>query len=310
MKIFVVNLTNFFVPFLFFVIIAIAIPVTPRASKSLLFSSEKKNLLLTTVPNPRIIFVGGSNLSFGLNSQIIKDSLGMNPINTSIHASLGLKYMMESTLKYVKESDIIILVPEYSQYHRSINSGSEELMRIIFDVDILNLMDLSIIQIFNIIPYLPKYGMSKFKITEYFNVKESDIYSVNSFNEFGDAVSHWSLPRQEFRPYPQINTKFNPDVIKCIIQFGNELQKKNAILLISYPGFQSTSYNNSHKQIYNVQNKLEESGLFVIGKADRYKIPDSLMFNTPYHLSKNGVDYRTILLIEDISKALKKLDYN
>ena len=31
-------------------------------------------------------------------------------------------------------------------------------------------------------------------------------------------------------------------------------------------------------------------------------IPDKMMFNTPYHLNKNGVDYRTSLLIEDFQK--------
>jgi hypothetical protein len=32
-------------------------------------------------------------------------------------------------------------------------------------------------------------------------------------------------------------------------------------------------------------------------------MPDSMMFNTPYHLLKTGVDYRTQLLIEDIIKV-------
>ncbi|MEA2041760.1 MAG: hypothetical protein U9N85_04330 [Bacteroidota bacterium] len=36
---------------------------------------------------------------------------------------------------------------------------------------------------------------------------------------------------------------------------------------------------------------------------ERYKIPASMIFNTPYHLLKIGVDYRTELLIEDIKKV-------
>lgn len=34
-------------------------------------------------------------------------------------------------------------------------------------------------------------------------------------------------------------------------------------------------------------------------------MPDSLMFDSPYHLLKKGVDYKTQLLIEDLKTKLK-----
>lgn len=55
---------------------------------------NKKCQLLEDTPSPRIIFVGGSNLAFGLDSQRIKDSLNINVINYGLHAGIGLKYMM------------------------------------------------------------------------------------------------------------------------------------------------------------------------------------------------------------------------
>ena len=54
---------------------------------------NKKCQLLEDTPSPRIIFVGGSNLAFGLDSQRIKDSLNINVINYGLHAGIGLKYM-------------------------------------------------------------------------------------------------------------------------------------------------------------------------------------------------------------------------
>jgi len=303
MKRFIIKVIIFLFPAIALFLLGLFLPTTPRASKSLLMASINKNLLLKETQPPRIIFVGGSNLSFGLNSQMIKDSLQINPINTAIHASIGIKFMLDNTLEYVQNGDIIVLVPEYSHFYRSLNYGSEELMRTIFDVDLKNIKDLNVFQIVNIIPYLPKYSLTKFKINEYLNVKESDVYSVNSFNEFGDTYTHWVMEQQEFAPFGAINAEFNSDVLKYIEEFNIDLKRKGATLLVSFPGFQETSFNKSKIAIQKLKDELLKSSLLIIGTPDRYKIPDSLMFDTPYHLNKKGVDYRTKLLIEDIEKA-------
>lgn len=38
-------------------------------------------------------------------------------------------------------------------------------------------------------------------------------------------------------------------------------------------------------------------------------MPSSFMFNTPYHFTKQGVDYRTQLLIDDLIKILRDLKH-
>ena len=83
MRKFILKLVLFALPIVIIFLLALFTPTTPRASKSLLMSSINKDSLLKNTPSPRIIFVGGSNLSFGLNSQMIKDSLSLNPATTS-----------------------------------------------------------------------------------------------------------------------------------------------------------------------------------------------------------------------------------
>lgn len=300
---FIKKIVIFILPIVAVIILGIFLPTTPRASKSLLMASVNKNLLLKSTTSPRIIFVGGSNLSFGLNSQIIKDSLQINPINTAIHASIGIKFMLDNTLDYVQNGDIVVLVPEYSHFYRSLNFGSEELMRTIFDVNLKNIEYLNNFQIKNIFPYLYKYSLTKFNPNEYINVNESDVYSVNSFNQFGDTYTHWGMEQQAFSSYPPITDKFNYEVIKYIEEFSFAVKGKGAILLVTFPSFQETSFNKSIVAIQKVEDKLFKSSLMVIGTPERYRIPDSLMFNTPYHLNKQGVDYRTKLLIQDIEKT-------
>ncbi|MBW8049398.1 MAG: hypothetical protein FVQ77_03455 [Cytophagales bacterium] len=305
MKKFIIKAIWFIIPFFLIVILGLVLPTTPRASKSFLMSANKKDSLLQNVPSPRIIFVGGSNLSFGLNSKIIKNSLNINPINTAISASIDLKFMMDNALQYIKKGDIIVLVLEYSYFHRDVNSGSEELSRAIFDVNISKINLLNSTQLINIILFMPKYALSKYKITEYINVKESDVYSVNSSNEFGDTYTHWNMQQQKFPPFEQINTPFNFEIIEKIKEFHSAIKEKGASLYLSYPGFQATSFNNSIEQIHKVEQELKKTDLTILGTAERYKIPDSMMFNTPYHLNKNGVDYRTKMFIEDFNNAIR-----
>ena len=303
MKKFLIKTLLFILLLLLVVIVGFLLPVTPRASKSLLYAKIQKDSLSKNTDSPRIIFVGGSNLSFGINSQMIKDSLQLNPINTAIHASIGLGYLMNNTLKYVRKGDIIILAPEYSHFYGRSIYGGEELLRTICDIDATKLLNLDKEQLKNISKYILKYSFSKFKPTEYWGFKESDVYSVNSFNKYGDACAHWTMKQQKFPSFDAIRNTYNPNAIKLINKFKNELENKGAKLYITFPSYQATSYDKSIKQIKRVEKELISNKFQLLGTPERYRMPDTMMFNTPYHLLKKGVDYRTKLLIEDIKKV-------
>jgi hypothetical protein len=305
---FIFKILLFFSALLFIFFIGIFLPATPRASKSLLFAKIAKDSLMENVPSPRVIFVGGSNLSFGLNSQMIKDSLGLNPINTAIHANLGIEYMLDNSLNYIKAGDKIIVAFEYYLYYDHYAYGNEELLRMILDVSPDGIMELRKEQWANIYSFLPKYSFSKFKPTEYFNfIKPKQfltftnrIYSVTSFNEYGDAVGHWELEKENFEPFGLIGESFNHAVITELLNYNKKLEQRGAVLYITFPGYQATSYENSKAEIIEVEAELKKNNFVLLGNPERYKIPDSLMFNTPYHLVKEAIDLRTMLLIEDL----------
>lgn len=307
MKKLIIRILVFCIPLVVFILLGPLLPTTPRASKSLLMSCIKKDSLLKHSPSPRIIFIGGSNTSFGLNSQMIKDSFDVNPINMGIHASLGIKYMIDNYLENIKNEDIVVLIPEYHHFFRDINFGSKELMRIVFDVNHVKLKTLNCQQFFKILPYIPGYSLTKLKPKEYLETGKNVAYSVDSFNEYGDVNAHWSLESLDVTPFKSINGKFNYAVIKKIQELDVATRSKGGILLVSFPCYQEASFNNMVDQILEVEEELIKSNLNVIGTSGKYKMPDSLMFDSPYHLNKKGVDHRTQLLIEDIAKAIPSL---
>lgn len=306
MRHFLCEILLFTIVLTFFILIGLFLPPTPRASKSLLAASVQKDSLMKNVEFPRIIFIGGSNLSFGLNSQMIKDSLKLNPVNTGIDAAIGLIYMMDNALQYVKEGDIIILIPEYEQFYGSFSYGSEELLHLIFDINPSNIKLLKAKQLLNIIPYIPKYTISKFKPKEYSNFQETDLYGVSSFNKYGDVYSDLRSERKIFESAKPITKKYNKSVIKSIKKFNSEIERKKAILFVSFPDFQDLSYQTYLEQIKKIENEYNFNGLRIIGNPQRYMMPDSLMFDTPAHLIKTGVNYRTRLFIEDFKSTYRQ----
>jgi hypothetical protein len=297
-----------FVLFGFVVIfLIISLPASPKSSNSLLFISKNKELLLQKKKGQRIIFLGGSNLSFGLNSKILKDSLGLNPVNMGLLASLGLKYMMSQYLKNAKKGDIVVLVPEYQQYLGDFSNGSdgEELARLVFDVDFKNLFILNTSQRFHVFSKLPKILRSRFSLDEYLWYDFDFIYSRYVYNNFGDVDGKYLTKKKNFKPYKSLNNDFiNFNLINDIIHFRNSLKFKGIKFYISFPGYQETSYKNSSKKIIQIHSILRYKRFELIGKPEIFKMKEEYMLNSPYHLNKQGVNRRTQLLIKYLKPVL------
>ncbi|WP_316788088.1 hypothetical protein [Pedobacter frigoris] len=284
---------------------ALFLPTDQFVRKSLFFSQIDKNNLLKTTPGPRIIFIGGSNLSFGLDGKIIKDSLNINPINTSIHASLGLKYVIKNTSKYIRQNDIVVIAPEYHQFYGHTADGEIELLTMIIDVSPETKSLIGFKQFLQLLKFVPKYFSSKINPLTHFMRADTSvgIYDRLSFNRYGDAYKHWNLKR-EIVPPITIEGNFNKEIIDILVDFDKEIRSKNAKLFVTYPGYQGLSYKKGNAKISRIQSELSKTNLSILGNPKRYEMPDSLIYNTPYHLTREGVVKRTILLISDIKNQL------
>jgi len=309
MKLFVKRLSLFCSMLLLLFIIGLCLPSTPRASKSLLFAKHHKDSLLANCPSPRIIFIGGSGLCLGLNSKLIKDSLGLNPINTAICGAIGLSYMMASVDEYIRPGDIVIISPEYQFFYGRNSYGGEDLLRTVLEVSPNTINLLSFRQWMNIYRYLPKYSFSKFNLLEYLDTRINIVYSVNSFNDFGDEYMHWNSDKIGCSTYNPILEEFNPNVIEELKEFKKNIMSKGAFLYMTFPGLQASSFEILRDQIIRVQSELIKGGFVLLGSPERFKFSDSLIYDAPYHLTKVGLDLRTHLLIEDLEKRFKTLTY-
>jgi hypothetical protein len=282
------------------------LPANKRITTRLYYGKIAKDNLLENIPEKRIIFVGGSNVSFGINSQMVKDSLDLNPINTAIHAGIGLEYMLQNISEYLQKDDLVIIIPEYGHFTEKTIYGGSEMLITFFEVDGCKTWDkLSVDQIKLILREVPLYCLKKINPTNYFGeFKENGIYGRLSFNEFGDAVKHYGLPNKPIKPMskPHLKEDFNPASMEILNDFQNFAEEKGAKVYLSYPAFHSSTSRPSLAFIDYIDSLLISSNFNVISDPNNYIMSDSLFFNTYYHLNKPGVDIRTSNLILDLKK--------
>jgi hypothetical protein len=274
---------------------------SPKTNRQMHIQKSKDSLLVNEV-SPRILFIGGSNLTYGLDSQLIKDSLGLNPINTAIHAGIGLKYMLRHNINYVREGDVIIIAPEYQQFYGDFANGESVLLSLLFEVS-YDFYNLDLKQSLHLLGFSGEYLSSKLKIWK--NLKsdksiQNDLNSLDSYNAYGDINRHWSLPKpQTFTSY-DLQGNFNYEIIKLLLEYKNITDKRKATLYITFPSLDDLSFNQSKREIKFIESILVKNGFKILGTPEKYSFNDSLIFNTSYHLTGKGANLRTLKLINDL----------
>lgn len=285
--------------------LAFLLPPTPHSLQSYNFASQKQDSILIHTSTPRIIFVGGSNLCFGLNSYMVKQALALNPVNTGLHGGVTPRYMFENTLRHIKKGDVIILALEYDHFYTSYDPATPTLFEVISYAWREKIELLSWSQIIQYLKFVPKFAANKFMPTLYFNPKPHLIYNPYSFNQYGDNEVHWNSEKNEYTPIT-LKGKWHPEVIAKVKAFENRAKDRGARVYVTFPSFDEVSFANSKVKIQRVEKALHDYNFNILGSASRYAMPKEMMFDGHYHLNKKGLDYRTKLFIEDYKKYKDK----
>ncbi|UKT63242.1 hypothetical protein [Pedobacter mucosus] len=295
-----------FIPVLLFLIIGLFYPPNKLVLNGLIYSKLDKDSLMANVKGPRIILIGGSNLTFGLQSKIIKDSLGYNPINAGLTASIGLIYLLKNTQRFIKKGDVIVISPEYQLFFGKKSYGEADLLTLILNAspDTKNLVEP--LQYPSLIKFVPKFIGSKFNPIIFFKNTDNVVgpYERKAINEYGDAFIHWNMIAKKSIPTLTIDDKFNKKVIQSIIDFRLKAESKGAKLFITFPPYQRVSFNSSIQQIKEIVIKLKQEKFALLGNPEKFAFEGNFFFDTAYHLTGKGALKRTLLLVQDLKKVL------
>ena len=295
--------------------IMIIIGVAPKDKNNYLMKIIDIHKTLNITKSPRLILVGGSNLAFGIDSNRIQESIHMPVINTGLHAGMGLKFMIEDLKPYIREGDVIVIVPEYEHfYDNSLNGddgGSLTYMVLKSVPREITYIDNSQIKfVLKGIPSILRQDLSneiKYILGKSYLTSSDVIYRRDGFNDKGDVVTHLNMkPISISGKILNENSKYNKETITYLNEFKDFSNKKNAVVYFDFPCIPGGMYT-TNKINYTYEQIKSKLSFNIIGSPDEYVFPSSYFFDTLYHLNAAGRQIRTEKLINDL-RNVKELN--
>jgi hypothetical protein len=270
---------------------------------------DKYDLLKNTQQSnlKRIILVGGSNVAFGFDSDMIAKETNKECINMGLLAGIGLDIYLNMVKKYGKNGDIIVLCLEFPLYSDP-DISYEHLLKIVENHYYLYQF-IGIKQWASMLGKYPNYVFDKMK---YFLTHTQPVHYKNkaynraNFNKHGDVS--FERPDNIMKKGFLVDkgTLISADIIsynfiKKINKFCDYVNKKGATVYVSFPSRNESASNFSDKQINNFCIKLEsELDAEIISDIYNYILPAQYFYDTNYHLNDKGVNLRTSILLKDL----------
>lgn len=287
-----------------------------------------KNKLLAETPPPRIIFVGASNLAFGLDSKMIEQEFKMPVINMGLHGDFGLDFILNNVRYYLGKGDIVILSIEYyldkidyktlsyamhlyPEGEKFINYNPDYYMQMLkYEVSQAQHSRKKITNF--LFDKILRLKEAKVFTTNEINSYDTLIYSRKAFNSNGDVVSHLEqAPLKEIRGRNFLKIEDYSKCINSLNEFLEAAAEKGASVYFTYPAYPKNEYEKNIKAVKEFENQLNEGlKIKIISTPEDFVYPDSLFFDTVYHLTKEGRKQRTERTIELMKAQIFKSSAN
>ncbi|MBL7952195.1 MAG: hypothetical protein JNM62_10795 [Flavobacteriales bacterium] len=237
-----------------------------------------------------------------MDSRLLEKVLCRPVVNMSIHASLGLRFMVDELKGALGPGDLVIAPLEYSAYSDPIQDNEVHLLAIDFDPELIRMMPITARpRLFLGVMVMRAQATWKVLSGAWKDASPHSFFRADGFNEQGDLVSHldkkaWPSAEQEHVHYK--SEIVDPEFWPVIVELGEDVRRAGATLVIAWPGVAQSSYREGRAD--SLRMALQLKGLSILGEQARYVLPDSSFFDTHYHLRSEGREMRTLTLVEDL----------
>lgn len=284
--------TWMFLLVLAFCLAIIAIPLPYHHDSYLRAFDVKKRMLSDVNRDSAIVLLGGSSVAFGYNSPFLSEESKMQVINTGLLAGIGIKFMIEETFPFLQKGDILVFSPEYETLLCNTEGSYFTSLVYLGGMDYVKKMNGAQWRAF--VQNTPNHIRSKieYSIVKYFfpKKKSESIYRLSAFNPYGDFVPHWG------KPHPPIHIenktekpqKPNKAFLSWLTNHLQELSEKDVHIVMLPPVLAKSAYYNKKDNIRTLDSLLRSSGFPFICPPSAMSYPDSLFYDTEYHLDSLG----------------------
>ena len=284
----------------------LVIALWPVAPTGYLAAVADKQQRLQSLPSPKVVLVGGSNLSFGIDSEYLEERLDRPVVNMGLGIYAGLRFMLDSVLPHVQAGDIVVMSAEYQLFY-GLFDGDEEL----FDILEAFPEGIRFIRSPHQAYMLARSALifSKLKFHRLLAglgavPDHACIYCRSAFNEYGDLVSHLDAEPIDvgamklFRSGRR-RTGIDPEAIDKIAEFAAAVRNRGATALILYPPVPEPHYERNREAIQAVHLTLTSRGVApVLLEPQDARYPIEWFFDWVYHLHGHGRSERSRTVAE------------
>jgi len=264
--------------------------------------------LLKNIEGPRIIVVGGSNVAFGIDAELMQKELGIPVINDGLHASLGVAPLRE-LLEYIHKGDVIIVSFEYQIFtEKDAMDGDSAFLS-----DWIEQSPSRIFYLSNPLTDAPfLYGMMlQRKANRSLDTAlhggtldgTRNFYNGRNFDANGDFIGHLKASGKykiHSNPYPV--SPVRNEILIFLENFNKMAQAKGASVYLEAPASREMNCRaTGNLNMTSFFKKLKaKTTIPVLTELETLCMPNPYFFDTEYHLTAEGRKFRTIRLIENL----------
>lgn len=277
----------------------------PAAPSGYMGSTTLKNERLHALASPKVVLVGGSNLTYGVDSERLEDAFCMPVANMGLTAMLGFRFVAEEALAGTGKGDLLIVTLEHGTYR--LPDPAPDALATVVDYHPRSIRFVPWRQRPRLAASLGVLHLQSLRdhCWHWITKGSAPGYAVRQFRDNGDIVSHLDAP---MGPIPEPEKAvfdtliIDPAFWPMADSFLSRVRGKGAEAVFTFPSMAQRIYHG------DVQRALKDSliahGLPVLGDPADYVFADTLFYDSWFHLRRQGRAVRTERLIGDVCAAL------
>lgn len=263
-----------------------------------------KHKTAINIKPPKIVFLGGSNVAFGIDTETLESKLKMPTVNLGLHAGLGYSFMFQQLKSVLHDNDVVFLIPEYfigEEGNYKLKKNTQEIF--------VESNQFKFFSFYDELLYLFENTHRKLVNKPPYQIDEKEDYYRRGFNNHGDVIFHLN---RNSKPHLSDTGSFEYaywDGIAALNELYAEESKKNVKFVYMFPAYPKTYYLKNRDAIEHLYVDLRTNLKFkILGEPKSFVFDDSLFYDTAYHLNKSGRAKRT-QIIETMIKNDKSLKF-
>lgn len=262
---------------------------------------------LCSITEPKIILVGNSNVSFGMDSAVLEEAMGMPVVNLGLQGALGNAFHEEIAKLNIGQGDIVVV--SHIDYADDDKLDDPELAWITVEK---NPQLLQILRPKDWLPMLrayPNYAFNCFIRWQrgWNTIPKGTLYIREGVNEYGDFVMRTGqeTASYQFRAGELTVPQVGDACIERMNKLNEYIRNKGAQMVVSYYPIADGEFTPDREAYHAFAEELESRlDCPVISDIDSYFFPYDCFFDTIYHLNEKGARLRTEQLIHDLQNWL------